>query len=430
MWTDNLKHFHFWCQKVLPLVYDDSLSYYEVLCKVTEHLNKLTTLVNEIGDELERYEGVTDVRLDNLETWRVEVDQWRANIDIWQGQINSWKDGIDSWKLEIDEWKTIISNWITNTVDPFITDMTNRVSTIETTLTTIGDTVKFQAERSMKIIPVTMHYNTDNNQFYLQEVTSFISGGRYPFEDYLTSSSLDTDATTNGSNLVFSIRDFYVDESTVDHQFPPSSMTTATYKTVKIKKATLYGGGYVQYNGHDVYFELDIQDIQTIYDPMDFFSPLLMYTPKSSTDSRPHRIVWVPRDKYIIDASNRIGIVEQNIAECAVLNYVEYSDITKSSIYSQTKWLTDGEIRKATITELNLQGSVSSIVIPFYHDEVDKPYVVKIETLYKSGDEYYTEGYIKSYYSGTAGYIYVQKIDGTAFDNASDVFVTVYYIAP
>lgn len=33
--------FRFWCQKVLPLVYDDSLSYYEVLCKVVDYLNKL-----------------------------------------------------------------------------------------------------------------------------------------------------------------------------------------------------------------------------------------------------------------------------------------------------------------------------------------------------------------------------------------------------
>ena len=29
--------FRFWCQKVLPLVYDDSLSYYEILCKVVDN---------------------------------------------------------------------------------------------------------------------------------------------------------------------------------------------------------------------------------------------------------------------------------------------------------------------------------------------------------------------------------------------------------
>lgn len=35
----DLRPFRFWCQKVLPLVYDDSLSYYELLCKVVQYLN-------------------------------------------------------------------------------------------------------------------------------------------------------------------------------------------------------------------------------------------------------------------------------------------------------------------------------------------------------------------------------------------------------
>lgn len=36
----SLHPFRYWCQKVLPLVYDDSLSYYELLCKVVDYLNK------------------------------------------------------------------------------------------------------------------------------------------------------------------------------------------------------------------------------------------------------------------------------------------------------------------------------------------------------------------------------------------------------
>ena len=36
----TLQPFRYWCQKVLPLVYDDSLSYYELLCKVVDYLNK------------------------------------------------------------------------------------------------------------------------------------------------------------------------------------------------------------------------------------------------------------------------------------------------------------------------------------------------------------------------------------------------------
>lgn len=42
------------CQKVLPLVYDDSLSYYEVLCKVQHKLNEMIEINNTIRDEIHK----------------------------------------------------------------------------------------------------------------------------------------------------------------------------------------------------------------------------------------------------------------------------------------------------------------------------------------------------------------------------------------
>lgn len=41
-----------YCQKVLPLVYDNSLSYYEVLCKLTNKINELVYTVNELESKL------------------------------------------------------------------------------------------------------------------------------------------------------------------------------------------------------------------------------------------------------------------------------------------------------------------------------------------------------------------------------------------
>lgn len=49
----ELKHFKFWCMKVLPLVYDDSLSYYEVLCKVVKYINDLIDSDKEIIGDVE-----------------------------------------------------------------------------------------------------------------------------------------------------------------------------------------------------------------------------------------------------------------------------------------------------------------------------------------------------------------------------------------
>lgn len=44
--TVDLNKFRFWCQKVLPLVYDDSISYYEVLGKMVVYLNQVIDNVN------------------------------------------------------------------------------------------------------------------------------------------------------------------------------------------------------------------------------------------------------------------------------------------------------------------------------------------------------------------------------------------------
>lgn len=54
----DLQPFRFWCQKVLPLVYDDSLSYYELLCKLVDYLNKTMEDVGVLeGDVTGLYEA-------------------------------------------------------------------------------------------------------------------------------------------------------------------------------------------------------------------------------------------------------------------------------------------------------------------------------------------------------------------------------------
>ena len=71
---DNLKKsgtvstLKYWCYKVLPLVYDDSLSYYELLCKVVSKLNEL----------IEKYASFDDV-----------VAELQSAIDELQKQIDA-----------------------------------------------------------------------------------------------------------------------------------------------------------------------------------------------------------------------------------------------------------------------------------------------------------------------------------------------------
>ena len=52
--NNRIGYLHFWCQKVLPLVYDNSLSYYEVLLKVRNKLNEVIKYTNEIPDYIDK----------------------------------------------------------------------------------------------------------------------------------------------------------------------------------------------------------------------------------------------------------------------------------------------------------------------------------------------------------------------------------------
>lgn len=56
MFTERLRKFHFWCHKVLPLVYDNSLSYYEVLCKLREFINEFIDILVAMGEKLDEWD--------------------------------------------------------------------------------------------------------------------------------------------------------------------------------------------------------------------------------------------------------------------------------------------------------------------------------------------------------------------------------------
>ena len=47
--------FKFWSQKILPLVYDDSLSYYEVLCKLKDKINEVILSYEDVQVEIEEF---------------------------------------------------------------------------------------------------------------------------------------------------------------------------------------------------------------------------------------------------------------------------------------------------------------------------------------------------------------------------------------
>lgn len=94
-WID-MSPFRFWCQKVLPLVFDDSISYYEVLCKLSNSINEvinnveyLRQFVDDSGlqELLDRVEGLQEV-LEEIEH-KFETGGY---IDAIIDQLNNYVD--------------------------------------------------------------------------------------------------------------------------------------------------------------------------------------------------------------------------------------------------------------------------------------------------------------------------------------------------
>lgn len=88
----ELKPFRFWCQKVLPLVYDESLSYYELLCKVVDYLNKtmedVDQMIADMGDFQEAYKDFITYINEQIETLETFVNNYFNNLDV-QQEINN-----------------------------------------------------------------------------------------------------------------------------------------------------------------------------------------------------------------------------------------------------------------------------------------------------------------------------------------------------
>lgn len=84
----------FWCQKVLPLVYDDSLSYYELLCKVVDYINNLIKNQNDIINVLEIQGSDIAVLKNDVKFLMEELDKIKNGeyMGVYLQAIEKWID--------------------------------------------------------------------------------------------------------------------------------------------------------------------------------------------------------------------------------------------------------------------------------------------------------------------------------------------------
>ena len=93
----KLHHLFFKCHKILPLVYDESLSYYEVLCKCVDSLNEVIESTNQLND------NVTDIN-SRVNTITDKVNEIAEEINSFESEINTKFDElVDKIETELGE---------------------------------------------------------------------------------------------------------------------------------------------------------------------------------------------------------------------------------------------------------------------------------------------------------------------------------------
>ena len=143
----TLQPFRYWCQKVLPLVYDDSLSYYELLCKVVDYLNKA---------------------MEDVETLHVDVTSLHAAYTELQNYVNNYFSTLDvqkeiNNKLDSMAKDGSLTNLIKAYIDPLVNEQNNKITVLENRMDTFASLPEGSTSDNAELIDIRVPANGFNN---------------------------------------------------------------------------------------------------------------------------------------------------------------------------------------------------------------------------------------------------------------------------
>lgn len=163
----DLQPFRFWCQKVLPLVYDDSLSYYELLCKVVDYLNKtmedvgvLEGDVTGLHEAYKKLQGYVNNYFSTLDVQK-EIDN-KLNIMASDGSLSG-----------------LIAPFITKNANPiFVNNVSDMIDHNKTYVLSANGHI--YTYKNGNFVDSGLSYNFNNKDYILTNVDFEIN------DDYLT----------------------------------------------------------------------------------------------------------------------------------------------------------------------------------------------------------------------------------------------------
>ena len=138
---DGIPYLRFWCQKVLPAVYDQSLSYYEVLCKLAAFLNKMVEELEKMQDNIDAlhkaYKDLQDWV--NAEIARFEAHMEQHFDDLTQELWNRFEEYKNNTNTTLQQWfndyATNTTNNLNKKFNDFVTNANTRIDQMFNTYT-------------------------------------------------------------------------------------------------------------------------------------------------------------------------------------------------------------------------------------------------------------------------------------------------------
>lgn len=139
---DGIPYLRFWCQKVLPAVYDQSLSYYEVLCKLAAFLNKMLEELEKMQDNIDAlhkaYKDLQDWV--NAEIARFEAHMEQHFDDLTKELWNKFEQYKNDTNTTLQQWfndyATNTTNNLNKKFEEFVTNANTRIDQMFNTYTT------------------------------------------------------------------------------------------------------------------------------------------------------------------------------------------------------------------------------------------------------------------------------------------------------
>lgn len=192
---NKFEPFKFWCQKVIPLVYDDSLSYYELLCKVIDYLNATMLEMNNTNEKFEdlytdfvKLKEYVDNYFDEIEDERIKefIDEWldnhpEATTTVMDGAISFNKIN-DTLKPTIQKaTASLVKNciWTSHSSNALLNGHYNYAdrhgNSVEDGRNALKEEIDDLLSMGVEEVFIVVYANRQNGNFYVSGGTAFLN---------------------------------------------------------------------------------------------------------------------------------------------------------------------------------------------------------------------------------------------------------------